>query len=230
MVLTSAQEIVVDDPEDDIERELAFYNQALAAAKEGISRLLDAKVPWQRPLDYYAEMVKSDDHMRRVKQQLMVEHKSIAEAEERRKQRELKRYSKEVQAEKKKERTQMKKQAIDEVSKWRKTRAKEGYTPDGPEYNPDNMNVNIRQPKKVGERFDAKNHKKSQKRQYKENKYGHGGRKKLLKQNDSKSANDMSSFRVAVRGGVSKGGKKGGGGSSSKRPGKDARAKARGRK
>ena len=38
---------------------------------------------WQRPADYYAEMVKSDEHMARVKSQLMHEQTQIAEAQTR---------------------------------------------------------------------------------------------------------------------------------------------------
>lgn len=76
--LTGAAKTEVEDVNDDVERELAFYNQALEAAKECIGRLEEAKVPWNRPRDYYAEMVKSDEHMARVKQQLMLEQKSIA--------------------------------------------------------------------------------------------------------------------------------------------------------
>lgn len=38
---------------------------------------------WQRPHDYYAEMVKSDGHMARIKQQLVYEQKQIEEADER---------------------------------------------------------------------------------------------------------------------------------------------------
>jgi len=51
--------------------------QALAAAKAALERLDAAGVPWRRPADYYAEMVKSDAHMARVKAQLMHEQAQI---------------------------------------------------------------------------------------------------------------------------------------------------------
>ena len=57
--------------------------QALEAAKEGVQRLEKEGKRWQRPADYYAEMVKSDEHMARVKSQLMHEQTQIAEAQER---------------------------------------------------------------------------------------------------------------------------------------------------
>lgn len=57
--------------------------QALAATQEAIGRFERAGVPWLRPVDYYAEMVKTDDHMAKVKEQLMFEQKQIELAEER---------------------------------------------------------------------------------------------------------------------------------------------------
>ena len=57
--------------------------QALEAAKQGIKRLDKAGIPWHRPPDYYAEMVKSDGHMLKVKEQLMHEQKQIEEAAQR---------------------------------------------------------------------------------------------------------------------------------------------------
>lgn len=57
--------------------------QALGAAKEAIAKFKEDGTPWLRPPDYYAQMVKSDDHMARVKQQFMHEQKVIEETEER---------------------------------------------------------------------------------------------------------------------------------------------------
>ena len=76
-VVTSAEPVKVGNVDDDVERELAFYNQALEAAKAAVGELEARNVPWLRPRDYYAEMVKSDEHMARVKEQLMLEQKSI---------------------------------------------------------------------------------------------------------------------------------------------------------
>jgi rRNA-processing protein EBP2 len=68
---------------DDLARELAFYKQAQTAAEEAIERFTAAGTTWQRPADYYAESVKSDGHMAKVKQQLMYEQNLIEEAEQR---------------------------------------------------------------------------------------------------------------------------------------------------
>uniref|UniRef100_A0A7R9Z5E7 Uncharacterized protein n=1 Tax=Chlamydomonas euryale TaxID=1486919 RepID=A0A7R9Z5E7_9CHLO len=126
-VITAADEIHIENIDDDLERELAFYNQALVASHAAIAKFETAGIPWRRPTDYYAEMVKTDTHMARVKQQLMHEQKQIELAEERRKQREQKQFSKQVQAEKLKQKQQDKKKQISDISKMRKQRDKSGY-------------------------------------------------------------------------------------------------------
>lgn len=124
LAVTSEQPTVVGNVEDDLARELAFYNQALSSAQHAIRRFEEGGVPWLRPLDYYAEMVKSDDHMAKVKEQLMFEQRKIEQSEERRKQREAKMYGKQVQLAKQKERNADKKHQITEISKLRKQREK----------------------------------------------------------------------------------------------------------
>jgi hypothetical protein len=57
--------------------------QALGATVEAIGRFQAAGVAWYRPADYYAEMVKSDEHMAKVKDRLMYEQQQIEEADER---------------------------------------------------------------------------------------------------------------------------------------------------
>lgn len=57
--------------------------QALGAARSAITQMEEAGVTWQRPTDYYAEMVKSDEHMLKVREQLAFEQNSIADAAQR---------------------------------------------------------------------------------------------------------------------------------------------------
>lgn len=57
--------------------------QALEAAQQAIRKFEAANTPWQRPPDYYAELVKSDDHMAKVKQQLMHEQEQMEVVEQR---------------------------------------------------------------------------------------------------------------------------------------------------
>ncbi|KAH7293282.1 hypothetical protein KP509_28G019100 [Ceratopteris richardii] len=109
---------------------MAFYTQALEGTREAFTRLIESGKPFLRPPDYYAEMVKSDKHMLKVKDALLSQHKQMEEVEERRKAREAKRFSKEVQAQKLKERAREKKQNIESVKKWRKRRQNDGFKDD----------------------------------------------------------------------------------------------------
>lgn len=45
---------------------LLSIHQAQAALRVGLEKLVELDVPITRPSDYFAEMVKTDDHMRRV--------------------------------------------------------------------------------------------------------------------------------------------------------------------
>ena len=62
-----------------------------------------------RPSDYFAEMVKSDAHMERIRQRLLDESATIKRSEDKRKEREGKKFGKQVQMEKLKERERNKK-------------------------------------------------------------------------------------------------------------------------
>ena len=45
---------------------LCSYQQAQSAVSIGLRKLEELGVPVKRPDDYFAEMVKTDDHMRKV--------------------------------------------------------------------------------------------------------------------------------------------------------------------
>jgi rRNA-processing protein EBP2 len=62
----TSSETVTIDVNDDLSRELAFYKQALEAAQEGRKQLLAEGLPFARPSDYFAEMIKDDEHMDKV--------------------------------------------------------------------------------------------------------------------------------------------------------------------
>jgi rRNA-processing protein EBP2 len=55
------------DVDDDLSRELTFYKQAIDAAQEARTKLLAEGVPFGRPSDYFAEMIKDDEHMEKVR-------------------------------------------------------------------------------------------------------------------------------------------------------------------
>jgi rRNA-processing protein EBP2 len=222
LVLASKQRTNVEDVENDLERELAFYNQALEASFVAVKRFEDNGIKWRRPDDYLAEMVKSDGHMAKVKEQLVHEQTVIEEAEQRRKERENRKYSKQVAAERRKERSQQKKQAIDSVTSMRKQRAKSNF--EG-EFDLDQVGLGDakHKGKRLGERFSSSGA-KSNKRQKRDAKYGFGGPKRRQKMNDSYSAAATDGPTRPNRAG----GPKSGGGKAgvAKRPGKARRAAA----
>ncbi|RKP37476.1 eukaryotic rRNA processing, partial [Dimargaris cristalligena] len=110
------------DPEDELKRELAFYSQALECAKLGRSRFQEAGAPFNRPDDYFAEMVKSDDQMLRIRKRLLEQTKTIAASEEARRQRDLKKYGGKIQAEKLLDRQKRKSEALDKIKALKRKR------------------------------------------------------------------------------------------------------------
>lgn len=56
----------VQDDHDDLEREMSFYNHALAAVNVGRAKLNELGIKFRRPDDFFAESIKSDAHMARV--------------------------------------------------------------------------------------------------------------------------------------------------------------------
>ena len=55
----------------------------MTSAQTAIGKFEAAGLTWMRPPDYFAEMVKTDEHMNRVKETLMHEQKAIELAEDR---------------------------------------------------------------------------------------------------------------------------------------------------
>ncbi|KAJ8506244.1 hypothetical protein OPV22_007130 [Ensete ventricosum] len=195
------------DVNDDLARELAFYTQALDGTRQAFEKLQSMGIPFLRPPDYYAEMVKSDGHMLKVKGKLLVEKKKIEEAEERKKAREAKKLAKEVQAQKTKERAKRKKEDIESVKKWRKQRQQSGFARGKDEeldLSPDEEKSYEKSKKRRtgvapgdrsgGFRRKGGNEKGTKKREFREAKFGHGGRKGMKKQNTAESTNHFKSF------------------------------------
>ncbi|KAL6127839.1 hypothetical protein ACLB2K_071200 [Fragaria x ananassa] len=196
------------DVNDDLTRELAFYTQALNGTRMAFEKLQGMGLPFLRPEDYYAEMVKSDSHMEKVKSRLLVEKKNMEEAEERRKAREAKKLSKEIQNQKLKERAKQKKESIESVKKWRKQRQQSGFAggDKGSELDsafedgkPFEKSSKKRPGVAPGDRSGGKakyagKGKKPKKREVKDSKFGFGGRKGSRKQNVAETTNDLRGF------------------------------------
>ena len=77
LILTAAQPLIAPSDGDDLKREVGFYDLALTLAREGRNKLTELGEPVRRPKDFFCEMVKSDQHMARVKESLVVQQKKI---------------------------------------------------------------------------------------------------------------------------------------------------------
>lgn len=105
----------IPDVMDDLKRELAFYGQALDAAKQARACCKAEGVPFARPNDYFAEMVKDDGHMEKVKDRLVQEASAKKASAEARKLRDLKKFGKQVQVAKMQERQKAKKDTLEKI-------------------------------------------------------------------------------------------------------------------
>ena len=65
------------NPDDDIKRELIFYNIAKENAIKGMIQLKKLGEKLNRPDDYFVEMLKSDEQMMKVKKQIINEQQCI---------------------------------------------------------------------------------------------------------------------------------------------------------
>lgn len=195
-------EVGIKDIYDDTERELAFYRQGLDAVKQGRATLLKLKVPFSRPLDYFAEMVKSDEHMDKLKGKLLKEAADKKASEDAKKQRTLKKFGKKVQHETLQERAKQKRDTLDKIKSLKKKRGANEMS------NDTEFQIALEEataedrPKRV---------KPNGKRLAKDAKYGLGGQKRGMRRNDADSSADIYNQR----------GKKG----KSTRPGKSKRTR-----
>ncbi|KAJ3042675.1 rRNA-processing protein and EBNA1-binding protein ebp2, partial [Rhizophlyctis rosea] len=201
---------IPDEPalaSDDLKREFAFYSQALHAATQARKLITAAGVKFSRPEDFFAEMIKSDEHMAKVRQRLLDEAAGLRKAEEARKLREAKKYGKKVQIEKLAERDRQKKSELEKVKIARKKRdsAASGNINDdefatstggdddfGVSLDTDSSQKGGKRKRDASTPRDGQNHK----RKKKDEKFGFGGLKRGSKGNTKDSVDDMSGFSV----------------------------------
>lgn len=185
------------------------YQSALGAAKQALLQLEHSGVPYKRPEDFYAESVKPDAHMAKIKQILLNEKKRIDDVEERKKQRELKKYAKSVKSDRLKERAKQKRDALDEIDRF-KTKSKHNDASsasfkasigkrgredrDGEAPAKRSRTDRDAPPTKRPDFSKPKSDSKNPRRAAKDSRYGHGGKKRDVKRNTSESSRDVSGF------------------------------------
>ncbi|EDN05990.1 predicted protein [Histoplasma mississippiense (nom. inval.)] len=163
-------------------------------------------------------MVKSDEHMDRVKKKLYDEAAAKKASAEAKRQRDLKKFGKQVQIAKLQQRQKEKRETLDKINSLkRKRKASDG----APTEEPDLFDVALEDAGKShshgGANKGNRNEPRAQnKRQRKDQKFGFGGKKRFAKSGDAVSSGDLSGFSV----GKMKGRKKG----TAQRPGKSRRA------
>lgn len=121
--VTTAEPVEVEDVEDDLKREEVFYTQCLEAVSEARNRLKKEGVPFSRPTDYFAEMVKSEEQMGKVRSKLLEEAARKKASAEAKRQRDLKKYGKAVQVAKLQERQKEKRDTLDRINTLKRSKS-----------------------------------------------------------------------------------------------------------
>lgn len=88
-------------------------------AEDACTKLQQLGIPAIRPDDYFAEMIKRDVHMKRVKAHLLGKKKRIEEAQERRRIRDQQKFGKKTQLNALKEKLEKKKQTLEAIKYWK---------------------------------------------------------------------------------------------------------------
>ncbi|RMZ75945.1 hypothetical protein DV738_g5245, partial [Chaetothyriales sp. CBS 135597] len=196
----------IPDAMDDLKREAEFYNIARQATLDARAKLKAEGVPFTRPADYFAEMA--------------AERKAREEA---RRQRDARKFGKQVQRVKEEERARAKRETLDKIKDLKRKRkgnlgenVREDM--DGDDDLFDKIDVEKAGAKdRSGRERGGGGSQPNAKRQKKDAKFGFGGKKKYSKSGDAKSSADLSGFSMARMKGKAK----------PKRPGKSRRAAAR---
>ncbi|XP_032511511.2 probable rRNA-processing protein EBP2 homolog [Danaus plexippus] len=182
---------VLYDPSQDpvlneFKRENLIHRQAQAAVIEGIKRLKDLNIPTKRPDDYFAEMAKSDEHMQKVRKNLMAKQAAQARTEKVRQLREQKKIAHRVQVDAKLKQAADKRQMLEQLKRVRK----------GKSTDLDFLDDNKGKNNSKGNNTTVKVNKK---RAMKDKKFGFGGKKKGSKLNTRDSTNQMEGFNSSAK-------------------------------
>ena len=108
------------NPDDDIKRELIFYNIAKENAIKGMIELKKLGEKLNRPDDYFVEMLKSDEQMMKVKKQIINEQQYIKRFEAKKQKMQNIKFAKTMKDFQNKERSKFKRQTMEGVENWKK--------------------------------------------------------------------------------------------------------------
>eukprot|EP01059_Diplonema_ambulator_P025378 TRINITY_DN42415_c0_g1_i1.p1 TRINITY_DN42415_c0_g1~~TRINITY_DN42415_c0_g1_i1.p1 ORF type:complete len:234 (+),score=56.02 TRINITY_DN42415_c0_g1_i1:83-784(+) len=112
--------------DDDALREELFEKQALANVEQAMHLLKAHGIPNKRPSDYYAEMVKSDVQMNKIRENMEYEKSRIKNQQQRRQQKHAAKFGKQVQNQVLQERQEAKQEALAKINHLKKKSKKFG--------------------------------------------------------------------------------------------------------
>ncbi|CAH0387727.1 unnamed protein product [Bemisia tabaci] len=110
---------------NEFRRETLFHQQAQAAVLEGIPKLNAAGIPTKRPGDSFAEMIKSDSQMERIRKSLIKKKLGMERAEFVKKMRTQKKIAKKVQTEAILKKHREKREFLNKVKQFKKGKLKD---------------------------------------------------------------------------------------------------------
>uniref|UniRef100_A0AAV1U0K5 rRNA-processing protein EBP2 n=2 Tax=Peronospora matthiolae TaxID=2874970 RepID=A0AAV1U0K5_9STRA len=187
---TCTAPLELENLNDDLKREVAFYTNSIAMVRVAKDRLKQDGVAYKRQDDYFAEMLKRGAHMDKVKDKLIHEQKKITAVEERKKSQAHRKVAKEVQAEKVKERNMQKKETLLKLG-----------LKDGDDGELDSTIVSGKRKHTGGDRDKGSKKPRTNKtREAKDARFGFGGKRRHGKSNTKESTNDILGFSGARKG------------------------------
>ena len=107
------------NPDDDIKRELFFYNLAKQNAINGLIKLKKLGEKINRPDDYFVEMLKSDEQMANVKKQIIKEQQFIKKFEQKKQKLQNIKFAKSMKDYQNKMKSSFKRKTAEGIEKWK---------------------------------------------------------------------------------------------------------------
>ena len=107
------------NPDDDIKRELYFYNLAKQNAINGLIKLKKLGEKINRPEDYFVEMIKSDEQMANVKKQIIKEQQFIKKFEQKKQKLQNIKFAKSMKDYQNKMKSSFKRKTAEGIEKWK---------------------------------------------------------------------------------------------------------------
>lgn len=105
--------------DDDVRRELIFYNITLSNAVKGIIKLKENGEKLNRPGDFFAEMIKGDNQMQKIKKQIVTEQQRIKKYEEKKNKLQNVKFSKAMKDNQSKVKADLKRKTKEGVEAWK---------------------------------------------------------------------------------------------------------------